>query len=212
MAVGRNRTLHCAFTWLKPLYFWSHNPFALGIECVDASWRHGGHLPILSGHNSPAYSLHGSFEAVSNLSALGIGLLLLDALLISPAHWPLKALEGVPPKDIAVSRPIAFWPAAPLLAPHGIIMTALVFEQPLALFEDPSAQMPTATGQVSGHAHRFNRFRESPDEWRERLLTKMSEPSFSFKYGGRTGTPFHSHPKTCGPQFCVISLESPETQ
>ena len=145
------------------------------------------------------------------LAVGGIAVLMMDALLISPAHWPLRALEGQPPEDIEHSGPIAFWPAAPLIAPHSIIMTALVFEQPLALFEDPSAEMPTATGQVSAHSHRFNQFSESPDEWRERLLTNNIDTLIQFQNMiGERAHPFHAHHKTCGPQFCVISLEKSE--
>ena len=145
------------------------------------------------------------------LTIFSMVLLILDGLLLSPAHWPLKALEGRPPVEIEATEPIAFWPAAPLLAPHSIIMSALVFEQPMALFEDPEAQMPTATGQVSGHARRFNQRNESPDEWKERLLKHNVKTLIQFQnMVGERAHPFHSQPKTCGPQFCVISLENPE--
>jgi hypothetical protein len=156
----------------------------------------------------------GSLQWSTKKGSLAVFALVADALLISPAHWPLPALEGTPPVAYEFDQEaVAFWPASPLIAPHSVIMTSLVLNKPLALFEDPNAQMPSANGEVAGAAHQINKFGETPEEWRKRLLDNDITQLIQFRnMVGERAHPFYTFPEVCDAHFCVISLSVPEKQ
>lgn len=155
-----------------------------------------------------------SIQWSTKKTSLAIFALMADALLISPAHWPLPALEGAAPSSYNFNQDaVAFWPASPLIAPHSVIMMSLVLNKPLSLFEDPNAQMPAANGEVAGAAHQINKFGETPDEWRKRLLDNNITQLIQFRnMVGERAHPFYAFPEVCDAHFCVISLAVPEKQ
>ena len=64
--------------------------------------------------------------------------LLLDSLLVAPHHWPIRSKEPIlsPVLEQLPSTPIAFWPAAPVIASHKVTTLALILKRPLILYAE----------------------------------------------------------------------------
>jgi hypothetical protein len=147
-------------------------------------------------------------------NGLAVMALVCDGLLLSPAHWPLGSLEAVPSESLEPhlhEKAVAFWPAAPSIAPHKIVMTALMLNRPLALFEDKQSQMPLSDGTIPHIQHKQNVHGEAPDEWRNRLLLHEVQTLIQFKNMiGEGAHPFYEQVERCDDYFCVISLSKEE--
>ena len=145
-------------------------------------------------------------------------LLILEGLLISPAHWPIPAKAPLPAANLQdIDEPVAFWPAAPVIASHKVTMTAVMLEQPVALFADKDIQMPNEKGKVRYAEHRKNRTGQSLTEWKEHICTTRVQALIQFRdIVGDNGQPFFQGVQTmnthCQASFCRWQLcETPES-
>ena len=134
---------------------------------------------------------------------------LLDSLLIAPHHWPVQSKEPTlsPILQQLPSTPIAFWPAAPVIASHKVTTLALILQKPLILYAETNITMPEADGTIKRTSPRVNQLGASPEEW---LLNAKKETAVLLQFRDTVGAeaqPFFSSYETCDELFCYWSLE-----
>lgn len=145
---------------------------------IPLPWAISQYLPGISGMQATLRFLSGAVFAL----AVGVGLLLrgrgallavpvvvllcLDGLLMAPARWPL--LARAPRIDELTEHldegPVALWPSAPSIAPHNVIMFALLVDRPVSLFTGDAVQEEAVADRVAT-LHTINREGKSASEW-----------------------------------------------
>ena len=143
------------------------------------------------------------------LLTLGFGLCIFEALLISPAHWPIPAKKATVPDELSViQKPFIFWPPPPVISSYKITMTSLLLNQPIALFSAQGTSMPDASGKISPFYTKKDRHGRSLQEWtyeavKNDVTTLIQYRSFHESNGV---LPIKSHQRMCYPSYCVSLL------
>jgi len=141
-----------------------------------------------------------------------IPLIIIEGLLVSPSHWPIPAKAPLPASNIVdIENPVAFWPAAPVIASHKVTMTALMLEQPLSLFADTELKMPNANGRVQYGQNRKNKNGQNITEWKDSICSAQVRTLIQFRdIVGDNGQPFFTGVQTlnkhCQSSFCRWQL------
>jgi len=131
----------------------------------------------------------------------------MEGLLFTPAHWPLLSRTPIKSEIVgSIDQPIIFWPAAPIIASHKVTMTALLIEQPLALFSDENASMPDALGKTQALTGK-NRHRQSIEEWRSLVEISGATQLIQFRdITGSQGQTMIRERGNCDDSFCKWTL------
>ncbi|MEC7985886.1 MAG: hypothetical protein VX278_12030 [Myxococcota bacterium] len=135
--------------------------------------------------------------------------LVLDGLLVSPAHWPLPAKAPLASPTLqTVDEPVAFWPAAPVIASQKVTMTSLMLEQPLSLFAETNVQMPNPQGKIERtNTIRKNQDGQTPSEWKADICRSGIKKLIQFRdIVGNESQPFVYGFESCDSHFCMWSL------
>ena len=187
-------------------------------------WKLADFLPGLSDMNAT----HRFLMAPSLILALGVAcignriLLLLgfvacitEALLISPAHWPIPAKHPVMPEELSViQKPFVFWPPPPVISSYKVTMTGLLLDQPVALFSAQGTSMPDSTGKIAPIHTRLDRHGRTLDEWTQAIvrtdINNLIQYRSFYETNGRL--PIRTPQRMCYPSYCVSMLmnEVPE--
>lgn len=192
----------------------------LGTTSVPLPWMISEYLPGLQHMQATSRFLSGLTAALLLFIALSessfirwlIPLLVVEGLLISPAHWPIPARAPVQANNIAsIEKPVAFWPAAPVIASHKVTMTALMLEQPLSLYQEKNISMPDAKGVVSYSSSRTDQQGRSPTQWKREICSTGVQDLIQFRdIVGDNGQPFFYGVQTmnqhCKESFCRWTL------
>jgi len=119
-----------------------------------------------------------------------------------PAQKPVASTEL---KSIDGTAPIAFWPAAPVIASHKVTMTALCLGRPLALYSERGVNMPDSDGNVRRNSSsRIDRWDRSPMEWASELKSKGVLHIVQFRdIVGSESQPFEAGFNQCDDYFCT---------
>ena len=130
--------------------------------------------------------------------------ILIDGLLLAPHHWPLKSKEPTLSQTLKnlPDTPIAFWPAAPVIASHKVTALALILQRPLILYSEANITMPEANGTIQRNGPRINNLGLSPKEW---LQSTQEQTSVLLQFRDTVGPeaqPFFSTYETCDELFC----------
>lgn len=97
--------------------------------------------------------------------------LVVDALLVAPAWWPVPAAA---PRISALAEllpagPIAVWPGSPSIASDRHALLAIALHRPVALFDGAEEPETTHVGGLVASIPRLNRQGESPAAWLARV-------------------------------------------
>ena len=140
---------------------------------------------------------------------LGFVACLFEALLISPAHWPIPAKKATLPEELSViQKPFIFWPPPPVISSYKVTMTSLLLNQPIALFSAQGTSMPDASGKISPLHTKLDRHGRSLQDWTQEAIkndvtTLIQYRSFHESNGI---LPIKSHQRMCYPSYCVSLL------
>ena len=192
----------------------------LGKTSIPLPWMLSEYLPGLSQMQATSRFLSGVTAALLLYIALHhkkiirwlLPMLVLEGLLVSPAHWPIPARAPLLAQNISsIDSPIAFWPAAPVIASHKVTMTALMLEQPLALYHEKNISMPNATGVVKYSQSRTDQQGRSPTQWKNEICSAGVRDLIQFRdIVGDNGQPFFYGVQTmnrhCQDSFCRWTL------
>ena len=192
----------------------------LGETSIPLPWSLSEYIPGLMHMQATSRFLSGLTAALVLYIALNqkkfivwlLPLIVFEGLLISPAHWPIPARAPIKASNIdSINKPIAFWPAAPVIASHKVTMTALMLEQPLALFHEKNISMPDAKGIVQYSTTRTDHQGRSPNQWKNDLCSKGLQDLIQFRdIVGDNGQPFFYGVQTmnqnCKESFCRWTL------
>ena len=192
----------------------------LGETSIPLPWMLSEYLPGLKQMQATSRFLSGLTAALILYIALNhkhfirwlIPILILEGLLISPAHWPIPARAPTRANNISsIDRPIAFWPSAPIIASHKVTMTALMLEQPLALFHEKNVSMPNAKGIVKYSTERVDQQDRTPTQWKNDICSSGVQDLIQFRdIVGDNGQPFFYGVQTmnehCEESFCRWTL------
>ena len=214
----------------RPLVHWAilSTLFALGTALyvgfgrIPFLWQVSTLIPGLKSMQATSRFL----MAPSLLLALGVSLYparrmlpllvpicMLEALFITPAHWPVPARKLIPHPELKdVTAPVLFWPAPPSISSHKVTMLSLVLNQPLALFSDMEATPPTPRGfHNSGQGK--NRQGQTAQEWNY-FIKKKTNIMVQFRGDFETNhnTPIQFHHQVCSESYCLWYLNPPETE
>ena len=190
----------------------------LGLEAnslkIPWIWQLSDWIPGLSQMNAT----HRFLMAPSLLLALGVASLghrvflflgtavcVLEALLISPAHWPIPAKFVEVPEEIKdIRKPFIFWPSPPIISSYKVTMTSLVLDQPVALFSEEHTTMPTADGQIQRLGTGLNRQGQSIEDWTNQLIDLNINSLIQYRSFQLEGHPFPitTHQRMCYPSYC----------
>lgn len=187
-------------------------------------WKLADVLPGLSEMNAT----HRFLMAPSLVLALGIACLgkrrliilggvvcMLEALLISPAHWPIPAKEPVIPDELSViQKPFIFWPPPPVISSYKVTMTGLLIEQPIALFSAQGSSMPDASGKIAPMHTKLDRHGRTLQEWTQTVVQADINNLIQYRsfHESNGVLPIRTHQRMCYPSYCVSMLlnEVPE--
>lgn len=190
---------------------WALSKFIPGLDQIQATSR------FLSGVTA-ALLLYTAIKHQKSIYWFSISLVL-EGLLISPSYWPIPAKAPLLADNIKhINQPVAFWPAAPVISSHKVTMTALLLEQPLALFSEQNVSHPNAHGLVQYNLIRQDGNNRSPSQWKEDICSAGVQELIQFKdIVGNNGQPFfydvHKSNTQCAESFCIWSLcHNTETQ
>ena len=192
----------------------------LGDTSIPLPWMLSEYVPGLGQMQATSRFLSGLTAALllyislnhRNFIIYFIPMLILEGLLISPAHWPVPARAPVRAQNIAsIKSPVAFWPAAPVIASHKVTMTALMLEQPLALYHEENISMPDAKGIVTYSQSRKDQYGRSPTQWKNEICSSGVQDLIQFRdIVGDNGQPFFYGVQTmnqhCQESFCHWTL------
>ena len=199
---------------------------SIGSTALPLPWTLVDELPGLTQMKATARFLTGlSMAALIGLGILKIHrnfaivfgvALVADGLLLTPSHWPMPSKKPLPSrqlKNIEGKAPIAFWPAAPIIASHKVTMTALFLERPLALYAERNIGMPEADGRIQrNNRKRMDRNDRSPEEWADLLKSKGVLHIVQFRdIVGSESQPFMPGFKNCDDYFCSWKWSQEET-
>ena len=140
---------------------------------------------------------------------LGFVVCLFEALLISPAHWPIPAKKATIPEELSViQKPFIFWPPPPVISSYKVTMTSLLLNQPIALFSAQGTSMPDASGKISPLHTKMDRYGRSLQEWtREAVKNDVTTLIQYRSFHDSNGVlPIKSHQRTCYTSYCVSLL------
>ena len=192
----------------------------LGETNIPLPWFLSTYIPGLNHMQATARLLSGVTAALLLYTALNyaqytkwlIPLLIIEGLLVSPAHWPIPARAPIPAQNISnIQKPVAFWPSAPIIASHKVTMTALMLDQPLALFDEKDISMPDAKGLVQYAESRLDHQGRSPTQWKNDICAAGIQDLIQFRdIVGDNGQPFFYGVQTinrhCEQSFCRWTL------
>ena len=158
---------------------------ALGVVCFGSRW-----MVILS-----------------SLLCLG------EALLITPAHWPIPAKNPDIPAEIKdLDQPFVFWPPPPVISSYKVTMTGLLLNQPVALFSEQGVGLPKADGRLPQLGAGLNRRGNSLQQWVDQLVDlKVNRIVFyqSF-HDNYNRIPIRVHQRKCYDSYCISLLVQPK--
>ncbi len=144
-----------------------------------------------------------------NILRVGFAVCTFEALLISPAHWPIPTKKAIIPDELSViQKPFIFWPPPPVISSYKVTMTGLLINQPIALFSAQGSSMPDASGKTTPIHSKLDRHGRTLQEWTQ--LVQQADVNNLIQYrsfhekNGRL--PIRTHQRMCHPSYCVSML------
>ena len=149
------------------------------------------------------------------LMLLGFIICILEALLISPAHWPIPSKKPSLPEELSViQKPFIFWPPPPVISSYKVTMTGLLIDQPIALFSAQGSSMPDASGKIAPIHTLLDRHGRSLQEWTQAIVQTDVNNLIQYRsfHESNGVLPIRTHQRMCYPSYCVSMLihEVPE--
>jgi hypothetical protein len=158
---------------------------ALGIVCVGNRWM----------------------VLVSTLICLG------EALLFTPAHWPIPVQTPNIPSEIQdLDQPFVFWPPPPVISSYKVTMTGLLLDQPVALFSEQGVGLPEANGQLPQLGSGTNRRGKSLQQWVDQLVELKVNRIVYYRsfHNDLNRIPIKAHQRKCYNSYCISLLVQPK--
>ena len=143
------------------------------------------------------------------LMVLGGVICVLEALLISPAHWPIPSKKPVLPEELSViQKPFIFWPPPPVISSYKVTMTGLLIDQPIALFSAQGSSMPDASGKIAPLHTLLDRHGQTLNEWTQSVIDSDVNNLIQYRsfHNSNGELPLRTHPRMCYPSYCVSML------
>ena len=143
------------------------------------------------------------------LMLLGFMICILEALLISPAHWPIPSKQPVIPEELSViQKPFIFWPPPPVISSYKVTMTGLLIDQPIALFSAQGSSMPDASGKIAPIHTLLDRHGRSLQEWTQTVVQTNVNNLIQYRsfHESNGVLPIRTHQRMCYPSYCVSML------
>ena len=201
--VVETETIDIAIPWI-----WSVTEYIPGLANMNATYR------FLM---APSLLLALGIACVGNRGLLVLGTLfcILEALFISPAHWPIPSKQPVIPEEIAtIQKPFIFWPPPPVISSYKVTMTSLLLNQPIAMFSAQKASMPTADGTIPELKLTTDRQGRTINQWTQIAID--NDITYLIEYRGyhelNGPPPIRIHQRKCYTSYCLSLLthEKPE--
>ena len=181
-------------------------------------WALADFLPGLSEMNAT----HRFLMAPSLVLALGVACLgkrillifgcilcIVEALLVTPAHWPIPAKRPVIPEELSViQKPFIFWPPPPIISSYKVTMTGLLLNQPIALFSAQGSSMPDASGKIAPIHTKLDRHGRTLQEWTQTVVEADINNLIQYRsfHESNGVLPIRTHQRMCYPSYCVSML------